>query len=58
MGRKNQLWLYYQEQLALFEGIGDSEKMNPQFYYGTAIILITVIANGIIKMKHQRNKRE
>lgn len=28
---------------------GDKEKMSPQFYIGALIILLTVIANGIIK---------
>ncbi|PKA81945.1 EamA-like transporter family protein [Ulvibacter sp. MAR_2010_11] len=37
--------------------LGDSENMSPQFYYGAAIILVTVIANGIIKMKLERKKR-
>ncbi|MBX2827261.1 MAG: DMT family transporter [Flavobacteriaceae bacterium] len=34
----------------------DSEYMNPQFYYGALIILITVIANGIIKTRRERKK--
>ncbi len=29
--------------------LGDSEYMSPQFYLGAGIILVTVIANGIIK---------
>ncbi len=37
--------------------LGDSENMSPEFYYGTAIILITVIANGIIKTSVKRKKR-
>ncbi len=37
--------------------LGDSENMSPQFYYGAAIILVTVIINGIIKMKMERKKR-
>lgn len=37
--------------------LGDSENMSPQFYYGAAIILITVIANGIIKTSRERKKR-
>jgi drug/metabolite transporter (DMT)-like permease len=37
--------------------LGDAENMSPQFYYGAAIILVTVIANGIIKMKLERKKR-
>jgi drug/metabolite transporter (DMT)-like permease len=36
---------------------GDSEKMGTQFYYGTIIILLTVIANGIIKMTLERKRR-
>jgi len=28
---------------------GDSERMNPMFYVGALIILITVVANGILK---------
>ena len=36
----------------------DSERMSPQFYYGALIILITVAANGFIKLYIQRkNKR-
>lgn len=38
--------------------LGDSENMSPQFYYGAAIILATVIANGIIKTKRQRKKAD
>ncbi|KAA1246486.1 DMT family transporter [Aquimarina sp. RZ0] len=38
---------------------GDSEKMNPGFYYGALIILATVILNGIFKnikkIKRQRS---
>lgn len=29
--------------------LGDTEYMKPQFYYGAAVILLTVLANGIIK---------
>lgn len=36
---------------------GASENMSPQFYYGAAIILATVIANGIIKITQKRKKR-
>lgn len=36
---------------------GDSETMGSQFYYGAIIILLTVIANGIIKMRQQRKRR-
>ena len=36
--------------LALFI-LGDKEYMSPSFYYGAIIILITVLANGIIKAK-------
>ncbi len=35
--------------LLAFLFLGDAEKMNPLFYLGAGIILITVIANGIIK---------
>jgi len=37
--------------------LGDSENMSPQFYYGAAIIIVTVIANGIIKNTLERKKR-
>ena len=37
--------------------LGDEENMSPQFYYGAAIILITVIANGIVKTRMQRKNR-
>ncbi|QNJ96627.1 DMT family transporter [Constantimarinum furrinae] len=37
--------------------LGDSENMSAQFYYGAAIILATVIVNGIIKNTQQRKKR-
>lgn len=37
--------------------LGDSENMSAQFYYGALIILITVIANGIIKMTQERKRR-
>lgn len=37
--------------------LGDSENMSPQFYYGAAIILVTVVANGIIKTSLERKKR-
>lgn len=37
--------------------LGDSENMSPQFYYGAIIILLTVIANGIIKITQERKRR-
>jgi len=37
--------------------LGDSENMSPQFYFGAGIILMTVIANGIIKTTRERKKR-
>ena len=37
--------------------LGDSENMSPQFYYGAAIILVTVIINGINKTSRERKKR-
>jgi len=30
---------------------GDSEKMNPQFYIGTFVILLTLVINGFIKSR-------
>ncbi len=35
--------------LLAFLFLGDAEKMNPLFYLGAGIILITVVANGILK---------
>ncbi len=32
---------------------GDSEKMNPNFYIGVILILVTVVLNGIIKSKQK-----
>ncbi len=37
--------------------LGDSENMSPQFYYGAVIILLTVVANGIIKITQERKRR-
>lgn len=37
--------------------LGDAENMSPQFYYGAGIILLTVIANGIIKITQKRKRR-
>lgn len=37
--------------------LGDVEKMDSQFYFGAAIILVTVIANGIIKLRIERKRR-
>jgi drug/metabolite transporter (DMT)-like permease len=31
--------------------LGDKEHMNPMFYLGALIILMTVIVNGIIKTR-------
>lgn len=42
--------------LALFI-LGDSENMSPQFYYGGGLILITVLANGFVKMRIRRKKK-
>ncbi|NNE76706.1 MAG: DMT family transporter [Pricia sp.] len=33
--------------------LGDDEKMNPLFYAGGAVILITVVANGILKNRRR-----
>jgi len=35
---------------------GSKEQMNPQFYYGAALILATVILNGYLKTKKKINK--
>ncbi len=35
---------------------GSKEQMNPQFYYGAALILATVILNGYLKTKRKINK--
>ncbi|WP_106792627.1 DMT family transporter [Aquimarina sp. Aq78] len=43
--------------LLAFLIFGEAEKMNPQFYYGAAIILGTVVLNGIFKNAKKR-KRE
>lgn len=37
--------------------LGDSENMSPKFYYGAAVIIITVIANGIVKNRTNKKKR-
>lgn len=37
--------------------LGDAEKMGNQFYYGALIILITVIANGVLKLALERKRR-
>ena len=37
--------------------LGDSENMGPQFYYGAAIILATVIANGITKNRTKKKSK-
>ncbi len=34
--------------------LGDSEYMSNQFYFGSAIILLTVLANGYLKMRKNR----
>jgi drug/metabolite transporter (DMT)-like permease len=36
---------------------GSEEKMNPFFYVGALIILLTVIANGILKHKASKKQR-
>ena len=38
--------------------LGDTENMSPQFYYGALIILMTVIANGIIKTRKKRKSKD
>ncbi|RDK84854.1 DMT family transporter [Marinirhabdus gelatinilytica] len=37
--------------------LGDTENMSPQFYYGALLIVLTVIANGIVKNRVDRKKR-
>lgn len=37
--------------------LGDDEYMSPQFYYGAALIVVTVIANGIVKNRVERKNR-
>lgn len=37
--------------------LGDSENMSPQFYYGALIILVTVLANGIVKTRRTIKKQ-
>ncbi len=36
--------------------LGESERMNPMFYLGAAIIISTVIANGVIKNRDNLKK--
>jgi len=43
--------------LLAFAIFGESERMNTQFYLGGLIILLTVVANGILKNR-ERSKRE
>ncbi|MEZ4859378.1 MAG: DMT family transporter [Flavobacteriaceae bacterium] len=38
--------------------LGDSENMSPKFYYGACILLVTVIANGILKMNAYRKSKQ
>ncbi|HIB49102.1 MAG TPA: DMT family transporter [Flavobacteriaceae bacterium] len=37
--------------------LGEDENMSPKFYYGALIIIVTVIANGIVKNRIDRKKR-
>jgi len=37
--------------------LGESENMGPQFYYGAAIIILTVVANGIIKNRIKKKSK-
>ncbi|WP_103070302.1 DMT family transporter [Aquimarina sediminis] len=43
--------------LLAFFIFGESEKMNPQFYYGAVIILSTVVLNGIFKNAKKRKRQ-
>ncbi|MDC7996301.1 DMT family transporter [Altibacter sp. HG106] len=38
--------------------LGSDEYMSPQFYYGAGLILITVIANGILKVWKRKRQRK
>jgi len=39
--------------------LGDSEYMKPQFYYGALLILLTVLANGVLKTRRSiKNKAD
>lgn len=40
-----------------FLSLGDSEKMNPLFYVGALLILMTVVANGILKNRKKLKKK-
>lgn len=44
--------------LLAFWIFGSEEKMDPGFYYGAAIILATVILNGIFKTRRKMKKQE
>ncbi len=44
--------------LLAFWVFGSDEAMNPGFYYGAAIILITVIINGFLKTKRKFKKQQ
>jgi len=37
--------------------LGNSEKMNPQFYYGAILIFVSVILNGYIKIKMKKTNK-
>lgn len=43
--------------LLAFLIFGESEKMNPQFYFGAIIILSTVVLNGIFKNAKKRKRQ-
>lgn len=36
--------------------LGDAERMHPQFYLGAALILITVLLNGFLKLTRSRKR--
>lgn len=44
--------------LLAFIIFGDSEKMDPMFYLGAFIILITVIANGVLKSRTEKKNQK
>lgn len=38
--------------------LGESEKMESRFYLGAGIILVTVLANGVLKLTKERKRRQ
>ncbi|SFW14277.1 Permease of the drug/metabolite transporter (DMT) superfamily [Sinomicrobium oceani] len=44
--------------LLAFMILGDTEKMNPEFYLGAVVILITVLANGVLKHREESKRQK